>query len=135
MLTYSVGKSPSPTAASFVRYARTLDPSRSFVQAVKRKYADQDPSLGPQNVISGKVVEEVGFEKISEQQKRLHELKIVLVDGQQIEIAEDGSDERIESICPSIVELDLSRNLFNYAEVLKIASPGKLSHLRSLKLK
>lgn len=131
---YFTCKSPSPTAASFVRYARNLDPSRSFVQAVKRKYADQDPSLGLQNVISGKVVEEVGFEKISEQQKRLHELKIVLVDGQQIEIAEDEGDEKIESICPSIIELDLSRNLFKFAEVLKIVSPGKLSNLKSLKL-
>ncbi|KUJ07931.1 CAP-Gly domain-containing protein [Mollisia scopiformis] len=134
---YFTCKSPSPTAASFIKSSRSQDPSRSFIQAVKRKYADEDHrddvSERP-NVISGKVVEEVGFDKIQEQQRRLHELKIVLVDGQQINAAEDATDEVIETVCPSIVELDLSRNLLSFQETHKIIRRNKLPHLRLLKL-
>lgn len=133
-----LGKSPSPTAASFIKASRKQDPRRSFIQAVKRKYAGENPqgqSSERPNVISGKVVEEVGFEKIEEQQRRVHELKIVLVDGQQIENAVAPGDESIENVCPSIVELDLSRNLLSFQEVKKIVKPDKLPHLELLKLK
>ena len=74
--------------------------------------------------ISGKVVEEVGFEKIRQQQAALQELRIVLVDGHRIAglcpypwkgKADDEAWERavgrVAEACPSIVELDLSRSL------------------------
>lgn len=83
--------------------------------------------------ISGKVVEEVGFDKIRRQLAQLHELKIVLVDGLRVETAENGS-EKIEEVCPKIVELDLSRNLFEDCKEIEIICQ-KLKHLKSLRLK
>jgi len=130
---YFTCSSLSPTAASFVlSSSRTADPEQSFVDAVREKYgtpATTDDS--DEIVISGKTVEEVGFEKIRAQQARLHELKIVLVDGQRVSRAENVLLE-IRSVCPIIEELDLSRNLFtNFSEVAKICSElGSLKNLR-----
>lgn len=93
--------------------------------------------------ISGKVVEEVGFDKIRKRLAELQELKIVLLDGLRIAgvLAYDGSlDEReqareeIARTCPKIKELDLSRNLLSrWSDVADIC--GQLKHLRFLKLK
>ena len=96
--------------------------------------------------ISGKVVEEVGFAKVRAQQAALRELRIVLVDGQRIaglcEHPWDGEPRgdaweqelrRIANICPSIVELDLSRSLLErWADVAGICSA--LPSLRRLVL-
>jgi hypothetical protein len=85
------------------------------------------------NVISGKTVEEVGFDKIRAQQARLHELKIVLVDGQRISHAESSAGE-IRAVCPKIEELDLSRNVIvSFREVVKIC--GELGALKSVRVK
>ncbi len=83
--------------------------------------------------ISGKVVEEVGFDKIRRQLAQLHELKIVIVDGLRIATAaKDGT--RIREICPKIVELDLSRNLLETCkEIANICR--ELNELRGLRLK
>lgn len=118
-----------------------------------KKYASDAPSsdgqpLAPSNAIeiSGKIVEEVGFEKIRRQLATLHELRIVLLDGlcmggvlacprsavsnapwlQEI--------KEIEKTCPKIVELDLSRNLIEcWEDVAGICTT--LAALRSLKVK
>lgn len=83
--------------------------------------------------ISGKIVYEVGFDKIRAQLAQLHELKIVLVDGMRIAQAET-EDKKIRKVCPKIVELDLSRNLFQTCEeIIKICA--ELDNLRSLRLK
>ncbi|KAL5365621.1 hypothetical protein BJX96DRAFT_169251 [Aspergillus floccosus] len=92
--------------------------------------------------ISGKVVEEVGFDKIRKQLAELQELKIVLLDGLRVAgvfsreaIPEqyDAALQEIEQTCPKIVELDLSRNLINrWMEVACICS--RLKRLRKLKL-
>ncbi|PVH74755.1 L domain-like protein [Cadophora sp. DSE1049] len=126
--------SSSPTAASFIlSSSRTADPEQSFVDAVREKYgtpATTDDS--DEIVISGKTVEEVGFDKIRAQQARLHELKIVLVDGQRVSSAEKSPLE-IRTVCPKIEELDLSRNLFNnISEVAKICF--ELDSLKNLRL-
>jgi len=128
--------SPSSTAASFIRATRAKDLEQSFVDAVREKYAAPlDAELykpGQQIEISGKVVEEIGFDKIRQQQARLHELKIVLVDGMRIKEAQvPGGD--IEQICPGIVELDLSRNLFEiFQPIADIIE--RLLNLRKLRL-
>jgi hypothetical protein len=139
ILTLAVGVSPSPTAASFLSATKPSDSFQSFVEAVHQKYATElttqplDVPLDKQIEISGKVVEEVGFDKIRQQQSQLHELKIVIVDGFRISYAESPG-ATIRETCPKIVELDLSRNLFEkFDEVVRICA--KLDHLRSLRLK
>ena len=135
----SPGLRQSPTVASFVRPSRIADPEQSFVNAVRQKYATEVTSqpltiaLDKQIVISGKVAEEVGFDKIRKQQAQLHELKIVLVDGLRVSTAET-TEKTVRDVCPKIVELDLSRNLFeNFKEIIHIC--GELDNLRSLRLK
>lgn len=101
--------------------------------------------------ISGKEVEEVGFEKIKKRLAELGELRIVLLDGlcvhrpldERFEPHQNASTEEIRQIytamtdirdvCPRIVELDLGRNLFeDWREVASICS--QLEHLRSLRI-
>ncbi|TLD29304.1 hypothetical protein PspLS_03942 [Pyricularia sp. CBS 133598] len=134
--------SRSPTAASFVRPTRPSDPPRSFVEAVRDKYADDavsDAASRPKEiVISGKVAEEIGFDKIRRRMAQLHELTIIIVDGARISFvsSSDGSSEGESSVketCPRIVELDISRNLIsNMSTVVEICS--QLSDLRNLRL-
>lgn len=130
------GRSPSATAASFIRTTRKADPEQSFVEAVKEKYrGEQDDSKPEANeiTISGKVAEEIGFDKIRAVQARLHELKIVLVDGRRISKARKKPGE-IQKVCPMIEELDLSRNpICNFSEIVNICY--ELSHLKVLKIK
>jgi tubulin-specific chaperone E len=134
------GRSPSKTAASFVRPTRTADPAQSFVEAVHQKYAtgvtthSTVVATEAQIMISSKkVAEEVGFDKIRAQLAQLHELKIVLVDGLQVSCAETP-DRTVRDTCPKIAELDLSRNLFDACgEIIHICE--ELDNLRTLKLK
>ena len=54
------------------------------MEALRKKYAssDTDGSKDREAIrISGKTVEEVGFEKINRQLASLHELRIVILDG------------------------------------------------------
>ncbi|KAL1964702.1 hypothetical protein VTN77DRAFT_6728 [Rasamsonia byssochlamydoides] len=151
-------KSKQPTAGSFVRPNRPADQPRSFLEALRQKYASEfEEELarrkqgGGENaaqlhdliLISGKVVEEVGFEKIRKQLAELQELKIVLLDGLCVAgvLADDNNDlekredelKRIEQTCPKIIELDLSRNLLRrWLDVRDICK--QLKQLRSLKL-
>jgi tubulin-specific chaperone E len=122
-----------------VRPTRTADPPQSFLEAVDQKYASditerRDALIAESPIeISGKIVEEVGFDKIRQQLAQLHELKIVIVDGLRIATAEKA-ERRIREICPKIVELDLSRNLFErYEEIMNICH--ELDNLKALKLK
>lgn len=136
----STGLSSSPTAGSFITVKSSKpDLSQSFIEAVRAKYVVDtitEPRtaaiLGHQvTVISGKTVEEVGFEKIHQEQSQLNKLKIVLVDGQKINQADR---ELIRDVCPRIVDLDLSRNLFeSCTEIVQIC--GELDGLRNLRLK
>lgn len=133
------GNSQSSNAASFVRATRAADPEQSFVEAVHQKYATEvtaHPAAIHQDKqieISGKVVEEVGFHKIRAQLAQLHKLKIVLVDGMRISSAEKPG-RAIREVCPKIVELDLSRNLFDtFDEIVHICD--ELENLKSLRLK
>lgn len=132
----------SINAGSFVRPTRAPDAVESFVEAVHRKYAseeierqdEQNELIKKKEIeISGKVVYEVGFDKIRKQMAQLDELKIVLVDGMRIVQAETEG-KRIRDTCPAITELDLSRNLFqSCGEIIKICA--QLDHLKSLRLK
>lgn len=157
MLTSSsqTGISKEATAASFIRPIRMQDERRSFIEALRYKYASEHTDIVFQNgrpadkaiQISGKEVEEVGFEKIRKQQAGLHELKIVLLDGlcvhEPLGLEANGSVIGIDShqnalpevlqVCPKIVELDLSRNLLTHWEFIA-AICEQLLKLKSLRL-
>jgi Leucine-rich repeat (LRR) protein len=130
---YQAGKHTSPTAGSFIRPSRPVDQPLGFLQALQKKYASDNSNsaaftssgkgLERPIEISGKVVEEVGFEKIRQQLARFYELQIVLLDGLCIAgvapdvTAQHGAkrSKRVATYresCPKITELDLSRNLF-----------------------
>ncbi|KAL2131155.1 hypothetical protein VTI74DRAFT_5466 [Chaetomium olivicolor] len=133
-------KSKSSTAASFVRPTRQPDAPQTFLSALHLKYAsapagDQKPPR--QIVFSGKVAEEVGFEKVRRKQAQLDELQFVILDGAQVTSAgqpngtTDG--QRIGQVCPKVRELDLSRNLFErFGPVLEICA--ELKHLKNLRV-
>ncbi|KAJ6171099.1 Leucine-rich repeat typical subtype [Penicillium chermesinum] len=132
---FTCKNSYSDTAGSFVRPSRPSDPPRSFLEGIHEKYAsefeqrhkaDVSSNAGPGSKsiqISGKVVEEVGFDKIRKQLAELEELRIVLLDGLRIagvlssyEQPEDqvlSAASKIATTCPKIIELDLSRNLLS----------------------
>ncbi|EXJ85067.1 hypothetical protein A1O3_05742 [Capronia epimyces CBS 606.96] len=136
--------SSSATAASFVRPSRKDDPERTLLEAIKFKYAaSNDParSSGSGDAtegtieISGKVVEEVGFDKIKKQLSILSDLKIVLVDELVVSgIAPRGaSREDIQAAqielartCPNIVELELGWNIIEtWQDIVDSSAPFK----------
>ncbi|KAK4238025.1 hypothetical protein C8A03DRAFT_33982 [Achaetomium macrosporum] len=140
-------KSKSATAASFVRPTRPADARQDFLSALHLKYAtdptaEQNPPK--QIVFSGKVAEEVGFEKVRRKQAQLDELRFVILDGAQVAYAYasqsaaagDGAKDGRQSIgqvCPKVRELDLSRNLFErFGPVVEICS--ELRQLRDLRV-
>lgn len=154
-LSHQLGKSQVATAASFIRPTRPSDPPLGFLQALREKYASEEVSDAGAGVEShiewgGKLVEEVGFDKIRRQLAILNELRIVLLDGMRIcgltanstsRDSREGEEEswkegvaEIARTCPAIEELDLSRNLFeDWDQVIMICSP--LKRLRSLRVK
>ncbi|KAJ5659779.1 Leucine-rich repeat typical subtype [Penicillium longicatenatum] len=151
---YFTCKSKHPTAGSFVRPSRPSEPPRSFLEALNEKYASEfehqdaqnslDARLVPKAIeISGKVVEEVGFDKIRKQQAELQELQIVLLDGlrisgvlssyEQPESSVAEAAAKIAATCPKIIELDLSRSLFTrWRDVWEICN--QLKQLKRLRL-
>ncbi|KAJ9606577.1 hypothetical protein H2200_008585 [Cladophialophora chaetospira] len=137
--------SSSQSAASFLRSSRKPDPERALLEAIKFKYA---PTAAPGGKgadgtieISGKVVEEVGFEKIQKQLSVLADLKIVLADELVVSSLvlppaseEDlrNAQEELGQTCPNIVELDIGWNVIgNWQDVVDICNP--LMKLRILK--
>ena len=132
-ISYESGLSTSTTAASFIRPSRTSDQPASFFEALRKKYAStsaEDITATANEIhISGKTVEEVGFEKIRQQLAELQELRIVVLDGGCISHVDSDLDNRNLKI----VELDLSRNLLeSWYEIAAICN--SLDSLRSLRL-
>ncbi|CAG8255661.1 unnamed protein product [Penicillium nalgiovense] len=149
-------KSKHPTAGSFVRPSRPSDQPLSFLEALREKYAsDSENSLtsntlgsgatvqGKAIEISGKVVEEVGFDKIRKQLAELQELRIVLLDGLRVagvlasydqdHVSYNEAAQKIGETCPKIMELDLSRSLLSrWRDVWDICN--QLKYLKRLKL-
>ena len=162
------GLSREPTAGSFIRPERKPDAPRSFTEALKAKYASEDfedpdvqvvftidppgssskkkdarAKLNQPIRISGKEVEEVGFDKIRKQLAELSELRIVILDGLCMErpiarLKENGEGwspglTDIKVACPKATELDLSRNLFEeWREVVSICEQlDKVKNLRA----
>lgn len=90
-------------AGSFIRPNRAPDPPLTFVQALRKKYIDDgvvDVSAQRPIEWGGKVVQEIGFDKIRQKLRKLKELKIVLVDGFQI--SKEDPLELITKTCPGM---------------------------------
>ncbi|KAI1436754.1 hypothetical protein GGR50DRAFT_649521 [Xylaria sp. CBS 124048] len=129
---YFTCRSRSPTAASFVRPTRPAETPVSFIAALRDKYAAK-LSNAPVIQFSGKIAEEVGFEKTRNKQAQLEELRYVVLDGSRIASVYDEEGASIAETCPKVVELDLSRNLFQkIGTVVRICS--ELPRLRMLRL-
>ncbi|KAK5947179.1 hypothetical protein PMZ80_001326 [Knufia obscura] len=134
----------SSTAASFIRPNRKPDQERTVLEAIKYKY-DTDPTDATSDVdvvvISGKVAEEVGFDKIAREQSQLAELRVVLVDqfvvngitprGSAPDSLPDAQNE-LSAMCPNITELDLGWNTIeHWSQAAEIcAALPKLTTLR-----
>lgn len=137
-----------------MRPSRPADSPRSFLEAVREKYASDfeqsrerqaraDAEFEKPIRFKSKIAEEVGFDKIRKQLAELEELKIVLLDGLRVAgvLAQEASREQVEEArgeiertCPKIVELDLSWNMLTkWRDVSDICGP--LMRLSLLKLK
>ena len=132
------GRSKIPTAASLVRPTRPAEQPQSFVSALREKYAPDEKSASEaapaQIVFSGKVAQEMGFDKILRRLAQVKELKVVILDGMRIDTASSTIDGKIREICPSVTQLDLSRNLFtDLGPVVDVCA--ELPDLRTLRHK
>ncbi|KAL8884776.1 MAG: hypothetical protein Q9192_006770 [Flavoplaca navasiana] len=142
------GWSKEPTAASFIRPdSKHINGSQSLLCALRAKYGSENTPKGGDGksspiVISGKEVDEVGFDAISKKQSAWSDLTIVSLDDLHIDglyhqsphLQQDHGKEPTN--LPSGLnwkELDLSRNLFNdWGEISNICK--YLRDLRVLKL-
>jgi len=137
-------RSKSTTAASFIRPTRKADPELTVLEAIRFKYGMGSADGTSENkvvVISGKVAEEVGFDKIAREQAQLTKLRIVLIDQMVVNgIVPRGStatsilhaQKELGKTCPNITELDIGWNTIeNWSQVLEIcAALPKLTTLR-----
>jgi len=114
--------SRSDTSASFIKPTRKPDPERTVLEAIWFKYGNSSANSTETEVvvISGKIAEEVGFDKIAQEQAQLTELKIVLIDQLVVNgVAPRGSNlatiskaqQDLSEACPNIEELDLGFNV------------------------
>lgn len=137
------GRSSHPTAGSFLRPSAAWDQPRTFLEALRTKYApiETGENASKQHVIriSGKEAEEVGFEKIARQQAQLQNLRIVVLDDLLIKAYDESTTSsedslnRIVETCPNITDLDLGRNLFEtLSEIAEICD--RLPKLKFLRL-
>lgn len=133
--------SSSPTAASFLRPFRKHDRERTLLEAIRFKYSPSTSDTAKIETeestieISGKVVEEVGFDRIQKQLSILADLKIVLVDELVLSgIAPHGASKEdirnaqaeLGQTCPNIVELDLGWNTVEtWQDVAEMCVPFK----------
>jgi len=137
------GRSSHPTAGSFLRPSAAWDQPRTFLEALKTKYAaiQAGENASGQVVIriSGKEAEKVGFEKIARQQAQLQNLRIVVLDDLLVKAYDkrnttlEDNLEKISETCPNITDLDLGRNLFEtLSEISDICN--RLPQLKFLRL-
>ncbi|KAG9905035.1 tubulin-specific chaperone, partial [Aureobasidium melanogenum] len=136
-------RSSHPTAGSFLRPSATWDQPRTFLEALRTKYApiETGEHASNQNVIriSGKEAEEVGFEKIARQQAQLQNLRIVVLDDLLVKAYDESTTNLEDSLdyiletCSNITDLDVGRNLFEtLAEISEICD--RLPKLKFLRL-
>ncbi|KAL8666965.1 MAG: hypothetical protein Q9168_007361 [Polycauliona sp. 1 TL-2023] len=139
------GRSQEPTAASFIRPdSKRIDKNRSLLSALREKYGSENMSEGANErsssiVISGKKVDEVGFDVISRKQSAWSDLAVVSLNALRIDSlfhysphSQQDSDKEVHALFSDLKwqELDLSRNLFaDWDDITNICK-----HLRDLRV-
>lgn len=116
-------QSASETSASFIRPTRKPDQERTVLEAIRYKYSSSLPNGSESSaqavVISGKIAEEVGFDKIAQEQAQLADLRIVLLDQLCVNgVAPRGASQtalfqaqqELSRTCPNVTELDIGLN-------------------------
>lgn len=104
------------TSGSLVRLEKVLE-GQSIISAIQERYGGSDQLMDSkereeiQKAINAPLFEMVGFEKISELQSSFESLTVVGVREHRVKSA--GEPGQLRRMCPNVVELDLSRNLFN----------------------
>ena len=127
------GRDSAPLAGSFLRPSRRFDKPVTFTNALWNKYRPETVNDGKIE-ISGKVVDEVGFDKIGQQMSNVATLKFLDLSHSRIAAQQTQrvlSD--IESLDLIVGTLDLGSNLFETWPDLR-AIAQKLKHLTCLRL-
>jgi hypothetical protein len=105
---------------------------------VHEKYASTELDSGKRGTlsqtirISGKAVDEVGYQKIAKQQSQLVSLRIIILDCLLISAAK-AEGTNLSELCPRTTSLDLGGNLFETFDEVATICRG-LSSLKSLTL-
>lgn len=117
-----------------MRPTRRSEIPQSFLGALHEKYASGEDPDSQIVFISGKVAQEMGFDKIRRKQGRLDDLKVVILDGMRVASARHDGEGGVRETCPSIAQLHLGRNLFErFAPVVDICRD--LDNLRKLSVR
>ena len=128
-----VGRSSSPHAASFIRPSRPQDLRVSFIEALRNKYSSRLATDQPVE-ISGKIVREVGFERIQQHWQDIQNHDTIDLTGSCIFVKEHNGPTQaqdIREIDLKVRTLDLSNNLLeSWADTLTVCRD--LEYLRSL---
>ncbi|RMZ80430.1 hypothetical protein DV737_g2985, partial [Chaetothyriales sp. CBS 132003] len=144
--------SKSAKVASFIRPSRTPDLTRKVLEGLEFKYGSGTAAgvySGADIVyISGKAVEEIGFDKVQRQLGHFEALHIVLLDGLQVtgltrqdasRETRDAAAQEFAATCPNIHELDLGWNLIedwqDIADICKYLAKLHILKASGLRLK
>ncbi|KAK6381126.1 hypothetical protein LTR65_001038 [Meristemomyces frigidus] len=131
---HSLGRSSSPTAASFLRPNQPWDKPRTFLEALREKYASADETQHETIYFSTKQAEEVGFDKFARRQAELRGIHVLVLDHMCIRYRPDDPDNQaIAEVCKEVTDLDIGSNLFESLDEA-YAICCRLPKLRSLTL-
>jgi tubulin-specific chaperone E len=117
-------------AGSFISVKRDIDFGQGFVEALRKKYLSI-ASSAPIDIGTTKEVEMIGWKKMESKLSQLHCLKEVGLSNMRV--VGGDPDGLIQSSCPSVSDLDLSKNLFTcLSDVARICQ--ELRNLEILRL-
>ncbi|GAM86146.1 hypothetical protein ANO11243_041570 [Dothideomycetidae sp. 11243] len=132
---YFTCRSKKPQCASFLRCDAKFDAAKTTSQAVTAKYASSDHVASmPMVRISGKTVEETGYDKIVVRQSQLGSLKNVVLDAQLLGPEKNEEILPLSTLCPQAALVDLSFNLFERFDDI-CHTLGDLVNLRAFSFK
>ncbi|KOC61278.1 Tubulin-specific chaperone E [Habropoda laboriosa] len=117
-------KTRHPTSGSFIRPGKAKF-GISCPEAIKIRYGlindelagiDRDTLASLQKEINAPFLEVVGFSKVNRKQSKFDQLKLIWLREQCVSNA--GNPGELTELCPSLEELDISKNLINSWQVV-----------------